>query len=270
MHRHPLALFCLKPLNDRATDVVTHPENEHLASMLDNGEIVLDIGHVHPISGNTTILATLGRNGDVLIQSKSISKVQCSFKMDLSTGVVMFYDESHNSTTQVSGENATPFEYGRPRKVVVNEKFNTTIKMGGERRDLFKFELKWYSVSSEAVNRVKARKGATLEENPRLAQTIDDADTVLPSRRETRPHTAGRGQPKIRYRTLGAVLGYGQFGVVHKAVNVDTGKLMALKLITRPTGASGAAKLSVWKREVDVLSRLNHVSETIHSSPHTY
>ncbi|KJZ69990.1 hypothetical protein HIM_10617 [Hirsutella minnesotensis 3608] len=254
---HRLALFSLKPLNERALDVVVHPNNEHLVTMLKDGEYVLDIGHVRPMSGDTATLATLGRNGDVFVGGSSIAKVQCSFEMDPNTSVVMFYDRSHSLTTQVWGENATPFEHGRPRKIVVHEGLNTIIGMGGERRNLVLFELKWPPDPAEAMERVRNRQVAALEENPRLARTIDEADTVLPSRRETRLHTAGPGQRQMRYKILGDPLGSGQFGVVQKVVNVDTGKLMAVKILKRPTVTSGKALVAL-KREIETLSRLSH------------
>lgn len=49
---------------------------------------------------------------------------------------VMLYDRSHGQSTQVAGENATPFEDGRVRKIVVQREPNTMVGMGGERRDL--------------------------------------------------------------------------------------------------------------------------------------
>jgi hypothetical protein len=56
-------------------------------------------------------------------------------------------DRSLNST-QVFGENATPFERERDkRKVVVQKDLNTIIGMGGERCDLVQFELRMASRS---------------------------------------------------------------------------------------------------------------------------
>ncbi|KAM5356570.1 hypothetical protein ACJ41O_003216 [Fusarium nematophilum] len=171
----------------------------------------------------------------------------------------MFYDRSHGQTSQVSGENATPFEYGRIRKVVVQETVNTIIGLGGVERNLVQFELKWHCRPDNTVERIKDRERALLEENPRLARTIDETDTVLPSRRETRIHTPGSQQPRTRYVTIGACLGSGQFGTVYKAVNLDSGKLMAVKIMKRPAGP--AEQHPEWmklKREVEILSRISH------------
>lgn len=199
---HPLALFSLKAIGERAEEVVAHPSNQHLVSTLD-GNHVLDIGHVRSM-GNTTTLATLGRNGDVFVGGSSISRIQCSFEIEPTSKVVMFYDRSHNGSSQVSGKNATPLEHGRSRKVVVQQDVNTVIGMGGVGRDLVQFELQWHLARhSETMDLVKDGETATLEENPRLARTIDEADTTLPSRRGTRMHTPGPQLPRMRYRKEG-------------------------------------------------------------------
>jgi serine/threonine protein kinase len=102
-------------------------------------------------------------------------------------------------------------------------------------------------------------------ENPRLTRTIDEAPTALPSCRETRAHTPGPLQLTVRYVKVGR-LGSGQFGEVHKAINVDSGRLMAVKILRRPARISKQDewKTSVYyalKREVETLSSISHVSK---------
>ena len=248
---HPLALFSLKPCNTRAYKVVANSTNDHLASILEDGQIGLNIGHVHPTSGNPTTLATLGQTGDIIMQEPSIARIQCSFEIDPNTNIVMLYDRSHSLSTQVFGDNATPFECGRPRKVVVQKGLNTIIGMGGEKRDIVLFKLDWHCDPAAVMEKVKARGSATLEVNPRLA------DTVLLLRRQTRPHTTGPRQPRMRYQKMrDQPLGSGQSGHVYEAVDVDTGKLMAVKIVKRPTRALFGAL----KREVEAPSKISYVS----------
>ncbi|TGJ88657.1 hypothetical protein E0Z10_g5 [Xylaria hypoxylon] len=255
---HPLALFSLTATNQRAHDVITHPINDHLASTLSDGNLALDIGHVISTSGDGMTLATLGRNADIFVPGTTISKVQCSFEIDPVTNIIMFYDRSHNRSTQVSGKNAKPFEYGRPRKVVVSNVTNTIIGMGGQKRDLVCFKLIWHYDTIRAMEKVKDRQSGALEENRHLARTIDEADTSAPTRMETRIHTTGPQQPQLRYTSL-ETLGRGISGSVKKVVDVDTGRLMALKLLKRPSGLAEQMKLSrALKREVETLSRLSH------------
>lgn len=141
--------------------------------------------------------------------------------------------------------------------------------MGGEKRDLVTFQLEWHTLP-ELLSLELHRAGQSLslnwEENPHLARTVDEAVTDSPSRRETRIHTPGQGL-RMRYARFDK-LGSGQFGEVYKAVDVDSGRLMAVKII-RPHMSPTKEELDEWrlavkyalKREVETLSRLNHVSK---------
>lgn len=275
---HPLALFSLRPCegNERAERLVSHPNNDHNVSTLSNGALALDVGfHLRGKSSKT--LATLGRgvDADIYVEGSGISRIQCSFEIDLDTGVVMLYDRSFANSTQVFGENATPFERERDqRKVLVQKGLNTIIGMGGERRDLVQFKLEWHQDPTQTAETIKDYDTLPCGrvENPRLARTMDEAPTDLPSRRETRPHTPGQRQLKMRYVTVvGGKLGSGQFGTVHKAIDLDSGKFMAVKILEQPARKS---KQEVWKqslyyalkREVETLSEISHVSKSSSAS----
>ena len=178
----------------------------------------------------------------------------------------MLYDRSNAQTTQVSGDNATPFEHGRLRRVVVQQGLNTIIGMGGVGCDLVQFELIWHQGPIDTVEKVKSQEGMSCgaEENPRLARTVDEAPTVLPSQRVTRIHTPGERKLRMRYKNIGPPLGSGQFGIVHKCIDVDSGKFMAVKILKRPQGISQEdwreELCYTLKREVETLSDISHVS----------
>ena len=259
MSPHPLALFSLFPITDPAKAVVQHPCNKHLVSQLEN-EIVLDIGHTRSISGDHATLATLGRHGDITIEGRNISRIQCSFEIDNETKVVMFYDRSHSQTCQVFGEGATPFVYGRPRKVVVQPKLNTIIGIGGVYRDLIQFELVWHTNIDTTKEWVKTREKTALAENARFARTVDDTDTVLPTGVMTRINTAGSRLQRIRYETIGDRIGAGQSAEVYKAVNVDTGQLIAVKILKWSVGSATQKEWMAVKREIEIHSSISHVS----------
>lgn len=271
---HPLALFSLKPHNPRAHDTVAHPSNSHLVSILpQDGALALDVGfNIRSKSRNT--LGTLGRNDtDIIVEGSSIGRVQCSFEIDLDSRVVVLYDRSNSQTTQISGDNAIPFERGRLRRVVVQKRLNTIIGMGGVRCDRVQFELAWHHDPFDMMEMVKRQAGTpcSQEENPRLARTVDQTPTVLPSL--TRIHTSGERKLRIRFQTLGPPLGSGQFGVVHKCIDVDSGKLMAVKILEQPTRTPKQEKqkwrLSLYyalKREVEALSTIFHVSRSSSAS----
>jgi hypothetical protein len=264
---HPLTLFHLIPLNERSKNVLTHPSNSHLVSSLPENRLVLEIGfHIRSNSCNT--IATLGRgDADIFLEGASIAKIQCSFEINPETGVVMLYDRSHGSTTQLFGENALRFEHGRVRKVLVQHKLNTIIGMGGAGQDLILFKLRWHQGPIETMEKVKNRKSISCGqgENPRRARTIDDLPTILPSQRETRAQTPGLIQRKLRYTSLGGALGSGQFGTVHKCIDVDAGTLMAVKVLEPSPGTSNSEEWNrslhyALKREVEILSEISHVS----------
>ncbi|KAI0448492.1 kinase-like domain-containing protein [Xylaria acuta] len=254
----PNALFALEPINDRAHEVLRSPRNKRFRSALGNGDPVLDIGHVRSKSANSNTLATLGRDGDIVLEGGSISKIHCSFEINPDTNVVMFYDRSHTQTSQVYGETAFPFEYGRPRKVVVFGGINDIIGIGGVSRDLIQFRLKWYQDPIETTEKAKERRGFALEENTHLAETIDESETAPVSQRETRLHTAGARQLPIRWAQMGC-LGSGSYGDVYKAIDLDHGKLMAVKrLKVSKTGVSSERLKTAWLREAKILSTMNH------------
>ncbi len=258
-HPHPLALFSLVPLNDRALAVLTHPDNTGLVSTLADGRLGLDVGF-HVGSSSRYTLATLGRSGaDITVEGSSISRIQCSFEIHEEYDVVMLYDRSNSLSTQVSGTNATPFERGRARRIVMGIDFNTEIGIGGVSCDLIRFSLEWHQNTFDVEEQVKNRV-----DNPRLARTVDEAPTVLPSQRLTRIHTPGNREPRIRYAKL-VELGRGQFGEVWKAVDVDLGRIFAVKMIKQPVLGFQAGAWVVLKREVETLSQISHVSQSFPS-----
>jgi hypothetical protein len=144
---------------------------------------------------------------------------------------------------------------------------NTILGMGGVGCDLVQFELIWHQTPVDTVQKVKNQDcmpcGA---ENQRLARTIDDAPTGLPSQRATRIHKPGERKLRVRYEKVGSPLGSGQFGIVHKCIDADLGKFMAVKILTQPSRKSWEdwreELHDTRKREVETLSDISHVSKT--------
>ena len=188
---HPLALFSLAPLNKSAEDVVAHVANSHLVSTLSDGTLGLDIGfHIRSKSCDT--LATLGRNdNDITMEGSSLGRVQCSFEIDLATGIFMVYDRSNGQTTQLSGQDAMPFEYGRLRRVVVHRMVNIILGMGGVKCNLVQFKLRWHRDPVQVIKMMRNQEALFYsgEENPRLTRTVDASPT---------DHAAGLLKLKIR------------------------------------------------------------------------
>ncbi|KKZ66658.1 hypothetical protein EMCG_00221 [[Emmonsia] crescens] len=260
---HPQALFSLVPLNGNAQAVINHPANIHLLSSftdnLHNTHVVLNVGF-HIGSDARYTLATLGRNGDITVDGPNISRIQCSFEVHPESDVVMLYDESNSQTTQVFGKSAMPFKPGRLRKVVVDEDINCMFGMGGIGCDQVQFLLAWHRVDFNAKEEVGNRVDSPLQ-----ARTADDVPTVVPSEPPTPGQWPSNQEPKIRYKILSA-LDQGSFGVVSKAVDMDSGRPMAVKCIPQPQGGFKPQQKDRLKREILALSKSSHphIVEYIH------
>ncbi|KAF2022282.1 kinase-like protein [Aaosphaeria arxii CBS 175.79] len=262
---HPLAIFSLCPYseNEGAMLCINHPENLHNVSRQQKGGYGLDVGFHLPGSSSGT-LATLGRGigVDIYLAGSAISRIQCTFEIDLNTGFIMLSDRSSTGSTQVFGNDALPFERERhQRRILVQANLNTRIGIGGVRHDLIQFELMWHQDPMQITtiikqNHIILRSVAT---NPRVARTEDEPPTELPSQRETRLHTPGQLPAIMRYVTVGHKLGEGAFGTVHQAIDVDSGNIMAVKVIKRPKGLQQQAHWkNLLRREIEILSQLNH------------
>jgi hypothetical protein len=181
----------------------------------------------------------------------------------------MLYDRSHNWTTQVFHDyNGTseifPFESGRnPRQVMVAPRVNTIFGMGGSNSDLILFEIEWW----EEGRRIHNMPEPVLAYS-NLAKTYPIDETEAPSRRETRIHTpvACNASLPIRYKREANHIGRGRFGTVYKAVNVDLGSLLAVKIISKSNEGFGGGGdwagtfFHALKNEIHILSILHHVS----------
>jgi hypothetical protein len=269
---HPLTLFSLIPLNKRAAeDVINDADNRHLVSFvpgarnrLNSQEVArgLNIGFQIGSKSSHT-LATIGRNGDIIVEGSSISRIQCSFEIQKDTEEIFLYDRSSAWSTQTFGPNAQPFELERPdRRVIVAEEVNNQFGIGGARCDLFQFEIYWHKRPPNLQEQITDR-----EDHPRFTRTVDDeAPTALPSKRVTRIHTPVFRNPgvqglakKIRYYKK-EELGSGAFGKVRKAVDVDSGRIFAVKQVKWPKCGPQSYQYTMLKREVEILAGMSHVS----------
>lgn len=273
MSRDLLTLFCLYPYknNGPAEYTISHRHNSRLVSMFSDGTLVLDIGF-HIRSKPSSTLATLGRGdlADIYLpyeSHESLADVQCSFEMNLDTGIVLFHDKSNAFNSQVFGPNATPFEPGRARKVVVSEHLNTRIRMGGKRGDLIQFELKWYQDPRQVIQIIKSDvlPCSRVVDWVRAASSID----LGPTERQSGPYTSG----PMRYVTEGSILGSRRFGTVHKAIDADSGQVMAVKKMEpfgRAEGRENFRRMAVaydsMRREVECLLKIQHVDKNLRRS----
>jgi serine/threonine protein kinase len=201
-------LFYLAPANREAIKVVTSPINsEFRASQRAEEEIgtaALSVGFIPSAKGGKTLL-TLGRKGDITIEcgGEGISDIHCSFKINPETGVVMLHDNSDNNTTHVRGH---AFPERRSRKVAMTPGKYELFNIGRHRK--IKFKLVWSGDVEDALVRGK------------VLSTIRNLDARVESRSSTK---------KINRCVKAGILGSGRCGIVYRAIDLDTGAVVALK-----------------------------------------
>jgi len=108
-----------------------------------------------------------------------------------------------------------------------------------------------------SVISIMANKLSYRQDNPRYTRTLEDeTPTAPPSQHATRIHTLGRAMTTRYYKK--EKLGQGSFGEVWKAVDVDAGKFVALKLIKWPEQGLQSKEYEMLKREVECSASLSH------------
>lgn len=119
-------LFYMVPVSDPAHKVFKDPDN---AFLVDRSSPTprFAIGHFQSHCGSRSTLVTIGRAGDITLRGSCFSRQQCSFGIDGSSHVIMFYDDSSTGTSSVLGPDSMPFVPGQPRKIVVQPELNTII-----------------------------------------------------------------------------------------------------------------------------------------------
>ncbi|EGC44450.1 STE family protein kinase [Histoplasma capsulatum var. duboisii H88] len=190
-------------------------------------------------------LATLGRNGDIIVDGPNISRIQCSFEILPEYDVVMLYDECLVTKPRRSSLDAK-------RRVVIGERFNNIIGMGGTGCDQVQFEVVWHRANFKGKEEADHRI-----ESPLQARTVDNVPTVVPSEIPTPDQWPPIQKPTIRHKAL-SVLGEGSFGIVYKVVDVDSGKTMAAKAISQPQNGFHAQQKDRLEREIFALSQSSH------------
>ncbi len=270
----PAALFCLIPLNALAEDIVKDPRNSPRVAL--NGNVLaFDVGfHVNPKRRHT--LLTIGRDqhDDIKVRAKSVSFRHLSFEIDdLATGIVRLWDRSSDKTTHIiddtqpgstrsSKVSYMSFRPGFDRRIVVRPNFNQKFEFGNEGRECFEFRLDWIKKSDFAVIHAINNRQANPEDSQSARTAIHDSDDEVNiracnSRNDSRIATPGR--QKLRYIEE-EFMGSGGFGQVYRAIDVDGGKLIAIKRIPKPARGWDSESWGRVRNEIKCMNRIKHVS----------
>lgn len=258
---HVLFLFAL---SDNALATIKHKANRHLRPTSKHDHYredeLLDIGKVVPKQSNGFTIARIGRGPDAEIRVQavkeadlqSVSGIQCSIERSSHGGCLLLFDRSSHRSTQLHGDTNTGFceEPGAgTRQVAMRPGLNEVFSFGGPNHDLFIFRVIW---SSNAI------LSPMMQARPAVAVAPDMARTIEPIDEDATPENGALFKPRcetgraLRVELCGPALGSGSFATVWRGVDVDEGRLIAVKVHNRA---------SVWnQREAQFLAQLKHVS----------
>lgn len=256
-------VFHLFPLNHEARELVDYRPNHHLREPLSNST---PAGELHDfglrimtpcLEGQPCTLTTIGRNADILVPQLEtapdacISRVHCSFEIQ-ENGEILLQDRSSFQNTQLFGPNAFPFERGRvPRRVLITDTYNRHFGFGNTGAKLFCFQIIW---PSRPQQRTTPKHLPTLG-NPRMMRTQDLQPGRIGPRKTFQERGPDQGFLPLRW-IEGTLIGVGQHGSVLESLDVDSGRVLALKSI--PTTHSDKSDL---QKEINILKSLSHVSQ---------
>lgn len=139
----------------------------------------------------------MGRCGDIVVKGLGISRIHCSFELyEHNKSETMLQDRSSNNSAKVSGPKVRLFQPGRAhRRVIVDEKYNLEIGLGGEARDLQQFWLFWHKRDEDATD-VRINH---LHDDPRQTRTIpNEPPSTAQSWPVTQVHTRDNME-RMRY-----------------------------------------------------------------------
>ncbi|OAL34118.1 hypothetical protein AYO20_06573 [Fonsecaea nubica] len=235
---HPETILWLVPAKDspKTQEMLLHPDNKKFVSLCNTKPDVygLEIGHHVPSRPRPLVIAEVGKNADLVMPGSSISQVHFSFEIHPESHQIMFWDRSRLHTTKIGPD---PFrEDGNFRKIVLDTtKSDYTISAGGEKLDQFVFHVEWDTSDKDMMVQEQENKSQMVDAricNSRWAPTVEDAPMDLTSWYNTRLHTPAIGA--VQRAIMVKELGRGAFGDVHRAVDTDSGCLIAAKRIKVP------------------------------------
>ena len=267
----PQTIFHLVPDEEsvKACEILHHPDNKPFVSRCKGRSINsleidygLEIGYHVPKRTLPQVITEVGRDADLILSGATISKIHFSFEIHPESRQIMFCDRSRLRNIRIE-----PFGFrkdGDFRQVVLQPGVEYRISFGGEQLSQYVFNLVWSRQSADVLD--EARKGYenadARAQNPRWARTVEEGPTELPSWYNTRLHTPSAGA--VLRTTVAGDLGEGSFGVVKKAVDLDSGCLIAAKIITlsnKLNSSELSEEESLLRREVKTLSSISHVRQ---------
>jgi hypothetical protein len=251
--------FYLLPINEEAIQVASNPLNEPFKVLTAEGELGLQIGDCHEPK-NPRNLITFGKDlntCDVCLgKSKHIFKTHCYIYVHPLSGEFILQDISGSKSTilEVIGEEEKYKLQGDPRRRVLPKGKASVIAFLNAI-----FEIKWRSFELYPGKRFLS------PESSFIRSTVERISLPPPSynTRVQRPKT------RLGVQILKRIdhdprrsLGEGGFGAVKLTVDLDSGRLLAVKQLKVDPKREKEEKEKA-KSEVQIISTLEHVSSPV-------
>ena len=139
-------LFHLVPANEAAHDALLHPDNSRFvsasANQMGQSEPGLEIGFHVPSISSGRVITRIGRDADLILPKRPISKVHVAFEIHPETLVVVLSVRSkHLSSVKVASSKSKKQEIDGDCVIVYGQKYHITIVS-------YEFELIWRKVES--------------------------------------------------------------------------------------------------------------------------
>lgn len=218
--------FWLVPVNKNAERATREPKNQHLKSPCENGKWELYVSFEDPYKQAITV----GRgNTDIYLpeprgSSGEISKHHCSFVNNPARGAVLLIDHSNKGYTEPYSPNQFELTISFPkesRSILLARGINSHVAFGKDR--YYEFQIVWES----------------------------DGLYDFPNKND--PYSVGPPSHRRKRYLKGDWLGGGAYGTVWRALDVNSGELIAVKSFHHLKGKN----LEFAKREVENLVKIN-------------
>ncbi|RMD39837.1 hypothetical protein DV735_g5289, partial [Chaetothyriales sp. CBS 134920] len=251
---HAETLFHLEPLDATTRAILDHTDNTPFVSLSSEGRLALEIGyHVSSKPRGGRVIARLGRDADLILPAKTIAQVHLAFEVHPISHAILLCVRAEN-TQSVKVEPGGFRPGGHLRQVVLDPGINNYEITVGENVRPFHFAVRWrLDISSTAYavdNGFQAAQARAV--NPRWFKTEDDSDYDIRSWYTTRLQSGVIAS--VRHAQLGQKLGVGSYGSVHRGIDLDSGHLIAVKVV-EPQDEKQNQNLY---REIKTLQTLSH------------
>lgn len=274
-------LFHLVPLSEAAHDALSHPDNNHFVSLCSiRGQILpaLEIGFHVPLKPSAPVITRLGRDADLTLRGRAVSKVHVAFEINPHTHVVLLSIRSkRSSSVQLSVRSKHLREHDRP--LDSSKSWNPPLQVDRECVIAYKqmyrikilpydFVLQWRDETVEALRDLAIRGYRdTLQQVIRSRDLPTEFDaSELQTWHNTRLQTVGRVLFREAEEQFRVPIGNGTFGNVYRTLDLESGNPVAVKVVNlshyTTTDQQEWARAHL-HREIKALQTFKHVRNAV-------